>query len=110
MVVAALGVEQAMHDVEALHPLGLFGAFALSGGVAMYIAGTAFIWRRVAGEWALIRFGGATLCMLLIPVLAVAPAIVSLGIVAVVVAAVVGTEQFFGARAKIQTGTQATAS
>jgi hypothetical protein len=69
----------------------------------MYIAGTAFIWRRVAGEWALIRFGGATLCVLLIPLLAVLPAIVALAVIAVVVAAVAGTEQFFGSRAKIQT-------
>ncbi|HEV7742532.1 MAG TPA: low temperature requirement protein A [Pseudolysinimonas sp.] len=103
VVVAALGVEQAMHSVEGMRSLELFGAFALGGGVAMYIAGTAFIWRRVAGEWALIRFGGATLCVLLIPVLALLPAIVSLGVVAIVVAAIVGAEQFFGARAKIQT-------
>ena len=103
VVIAALGIEQAMHAVEGLHPLELFGAFALGGGVALYIAGTAFIWRRVSGEWALIRFGAATLCVLLIPVLALLPAIVSLGIIAVVVAAMVGTEQFFGGRAKITT-------
>ncbi|MEO8261046.1 MAG: low temperature requirement protein A [Pseudolysinimonas sp.] len=103
IVIAALGIEQAMHAIEGLHPLELFGAFALGGGVALYIAGTGFIWRRVSGEWALIRFGGATLCILLIPVLALAPAIVSLGVVAVIVGALVGAEQFFGSRAKIPT-------
>lgn len=103
VVLAALGVEQAMHYIEDLHVLELFGAFALGGGVAMYIAGTGFIWRRVGGEWALIRFGGATLCLLLIPVLAVIPAIVGLAVIAFVVGAVVGAEQFFGARAKIHT-------
>jgi low temperature requirement protein LtrA len=103
VVIAALGLEQAMHAIEGLHPLELFGAFALGGGVAMYLAGTGFIWRRVSGEWALIRFGGATLCVLLIPVLAVLPAIVGIGVVALVIAAIVGAEQYFGSRAKIQT-------
>jgi low temperature requirement protein LtrA len=103
IVIAALGIEQAMHSIEGLHALELFGAFALGGGVALYIAGTGFIWRRASGEWALIRFGGATLCVLLIPVLALLPAIVALAAVAVIVAVIVGTEQFFGGRAKIQT-------
>lgn len=101
VVIAALGVEQAMHYIEELHVLELFGAFALGGGTALYIAGTGFIWRRVAGEWALIRFAGASLCVLLIPVLAIIPAIVALAVVAAVVAAVLGAEQFFGQRAKL---------
>jgi low temperature requirement protein LtrA len=103
IVIAALGIEQAMHAVEGLHTLGLFGAFALGGGVALYVAGTGFIWRRVAGEWALIRFAGATSCLLLIPVLAVLPAVAGLGITAVVIGLIVGAEQFFGARAKVPT-------
>jgi len=109
VVIAALGIEQAMHAIEGLHALELFGAFALGGGVALYIAGTAFIWRRVSGEWALIRFGGATLCVVLIPVLAILPAVVGLGVVALIVAAIVATEQFFGGRAKIPTRSTATA-
>lgn len=109
IVLAALGVEQAMHYIEELHILELFGAFAIGGGVALYIAGTGFIWRRVAGEWALIRFAGATLCVLLIPVLAVLPAIVGLGIVALVVGLVVAAEQFVGSRAKLPTRPVSTA-
>jgi low temperature requirement protein LtrA len=109
IVLAALGIEQAMHAIEGLHALELFGAFALGGGVAMYLAGTGFIWRRASGEWALIRFGGATVCVLLIPVLALLPAIVALGVAAVVVAAVVGAEQFFGSRAKLARRAAATA-
>lgn len=101
IVLGALGVEQAMHYIEDLHALELFGAVALGGGVALYIAGTAFIWRRVAGEWALIRFAGATLCLLVIPLLAVLPAIVGLAVVAVIVGVLVGAEQFFGSRAKV---------
>jgi low temperature requirement protein LtrA len=110
IVITALGVEQAMHAIEDLHALEPFGAFALGGGVALYIAGTAFIWRRASGEWALIRLGGGTLSVLLIPVLAVLPAIVGLAVMAVVVGAIVGVEQFFGTRAKIRTNPDASAA
>ncbi len=107
IVTTALGVEQAMHSIEDLHVLGLFGAFALGGGISLYIAGTAFIWRRASGEWALIRLGGATLSLLVIPLLAVLPSIVGLAVMAVIVGAIVGAEQFFGGRAKIRTNPEA---
>lgn len=110
IVITALGVEQAMHAIEGFHALELFGAFALGGGVALYIAGTAFIWRRASGEWALIRLGGATLSLLVIPVLAFLPAIIGLGVMAVIVGAIVGAEQFFGGRAKIRTNPEASAA
>ena len=110
IVITALGVEKAMHSIEDFHVLGLFGAFALGGGISMYIAGTAFIWRRASGEWALIRLGGATLSLLAIPVLAVLPSIVGLGVMAVIVGVIVGTEQFFGGRAKIRTNPEASAA
>ena len=110
IVITALGVEQAMHAIEDFHVLELFGAFALGGGIALYIAGTAFIWRRVSGEWALIRLGGATLSLLVIPLLAILPAIVGLGVIAVIVGVVVGAEQFFGGRAKIRTDPEASAA
>jgi low temperature requirement protein LtrA len=110
IVITALGVEQAMHAIEDLHTPGLFGAFALGGGISLYLAGTAFIWRRVSGEWALIRLGGATLLLLLIPVFAFLPAIVALGIAALTVGVVVGAEQFFGGRAKIRTNPEASAA
>ncbi|MEO5920344.1 MAG: low temperature requirement protein A [Pseudolysinimonas sp.] len=110
IVITALGVEQAMHAIEGFHALGLFGAFALGGGISLYIAGTAFIWRRASGEWALIRLGGATLSLLVIPLLAILPAIVSLGVIAVIVGVVVGAEQFFGGRAKIRTNPEASAA
>jgi len=110
IVITALGVEQAMHSIEDFHVLELFGAFALGGGIALYIAGTAFIWRRASGEWALIRLGGATLSLLVIPLLAALPAIVGLAVMAVIVGIVVGTEQFFGSRAKIRTNPEASAA
>jgi low temperature requirement protein LtrA len=110
IVITALGVEQAMHSIEDFHVLGLFGAFALGSGISLYIAGTAFIWRRASGEWALIRLGGATLSLLVIPLLAFLPAIVGLGLVALIVGVVVGAEQYFGGRAKIRTNPEASAA
>ncbi|MGE3192947.1 MAG: low temperature requirement protein A [Microbacteriaceae bacterium] len=101
VVIAALGVEQAMHAIEQPEALGLFGACALGGGVGLYLAGTGFIWRRAGGEWALIRFAGATLCLLLVAVLAVLPAIAGLGVIAAVAGLVAGAEQVLGARAKL---------
>ncbi|MGN6503402.1 MAG: low temperature requirement protein A [Pseudolysinimonas sp.] len=100
IVIAALGVEQAMHAVEQPDPFGLFGAVALGGGAGLYIAGTALIWRRVAGEWALIRFAGATAFVLLIPVFALLPAVIGLGIAAVLIWLIIAAEQLLGARAK----------
>ncbi len=110
IVITALGVEQAMHAIEDFQLLGLFGAFALGGGIALYIAGTAFIWRRASGEWALIRLGGATLSLLVIPLFAFLPAIAALAVTALIVGAVVGAEQFFGARARIRTDPDASAA
>jgi low temperature requirement protein LtrA len=100
IVIAALGIEQAVHGVEDAHPFGLFGAVALGGGVGLYVAGTAVIWRRVAGEWALVRFAGATAFVLLIPVFALLPAVIGLGIAAVLIGLIVAAEQLLGARAK----------
>jgi low temperature requirement protein LtrA len=110
IVITALGIEQAMHAIEGLEAPGIFGAFALGSGIALYIAGTAFIWRRVSGEWALIRLGGATLSLLVIPALAILPAIAGLAIMAVIVGVIVGAEQFFGGRAKIRTDPEASAA
>jgi low temperature requirement protein LtrA len=100
IVIAALGIEQAMRAVDQPDPFGLFGAVALGGGVGLYVAGTAVIWRRVVGEWALIRFAGATLFVVMIPVFAVLPAIIGLGVAAVLIGLVASAEQVLGTRAK----------
>jgi len=39
VVISALGVEQAMHHIEHAEPFGAFGAAALLGGTALYLAG-----------------------------------------------------------------------
>ena len=59
IVVVALGLEVAMAHIEESEPFGFFGAAALCGGAACYLAGTAFFARRVIGEWAVIRLVGA---------------------------------------------------
>jgi low temperature requirement protein LtrA len=101
IVIVALGIETTMHEVTGWHALGWFAACALGGGVGLYLAGTGFVWRRVSGEWALIRFAGATLAVLLVPALAFVPAVVALAIAFVVVVAVAVVEQLLGRRGKL---------
>ena len=101
IVIAALGVETSMGHVTGFAVTGLFSAFALSGGVALYLAGTGFLWLRVSGEWSLPRFAAAILLLALIPVFAIAPAVVALGVVFLIVLAVAVTEGLLGQRAKL---------
>lgn len=102
IVLAALGIEQAMAHVEAGERLGLFGASALGGGLALYLAGTALIWRRSAGEWALVRWSGAALALASIPVAAVTQAMVSLGVTCVALVLLIVAEAVIGPRGKLR--------
>jgi low temperature requirement protein LtrA len=72
--------------------VGLFGASALFGGTALYIAGHAFFWRRMSGRWNVLQFAAATLLIALIPVALVLPALVCLALVAAVVIATAATQ------------------
>ncbi|MDQ0896123.1 low temperature requirement protein A [Agromyces ramosus] len=67
IVLAALGLEVAMAHVESTDALGLFGAAALSGGVACYLAGTAAFARRLLGRWSVVRLAIATIFVVLTP-------------------------------------------
>ena len=110
IVIAALGIETTVgHVADSVAP-GLFSAFALGGGVALYLAGTGFIWLRVSGEWSIPRFAAAALLLLLIPVLAIVPALVALGLVFLIVAALAVSEGLLGERAKLRAGPASTAS
>jgi len=100
-VIAALGVETTMHEAPGWHAIGWFAACGLGGGVALSLASTAFLWRRASGEWALIRFGGATLALVLLPALAFLPAVVALAVEFVVIVAVAAVEQVLGQRGKL---------
>jgi low temperature requirement protein LtrA len=92
VVISALGVEQAMHHVEEPESFGLFGAAALFGGTALYLAGHGAFWRRSAGYWKIWRMAGAAVIVALVPVGASAPSLVALAIVVALTATVVIVE------------------
>jgi low temperature requirement protein LtrA len=78
IVLAALGLEVAMAHIEDPDPLGLFGAAALSGGAACYLAGTTAFARRLLGTWNLPRLAIATIFVALTPVLSALPTLAAL--------------------------------
>jgi low temperature requirement protein LtrA len=102
IVIAALGIETTMSHVAGFASPGLFSAFALASGVALYLAGTGFVWLRVSGEWSLPRFAAAVLLLALIPVLAVTQALVSLGAVLLIVVGLAAAEGLLGQRVKLR--------
>ncbi|MET0725047.1 MAG: low temperature requirement protein A [Leifsonia sp.] len=101
IIIVALGVEQAMHDIEAPEPIGYFAAWALGGGLSLYLATTGFIWARVSGQWSLLRFGAAVLALVLVPVIAEQVALVALPILVVVSVGLAVFEEGLGPRAKV---------
>ena len=108
IVITALGIETSVGHVADSVPSGLFSAWALAGGTALYLAATGFIWLRVSGEWSLPRFAAGAVLLLSIPLLAVVPALVALGIVIVLVVAPAVAEGLLGQRAKIPAQVPAT--
>jgi low temperature requirement protein LtrA len=87
VILAALGVEEAMAHVSDAEPFGSFGAAALGAGLAVYAAATA-VFGRIAGlPWPLVRLGAAVALAALIPVLALVAATWALVIVAALLAA-----------------------
>ena len=109
IVIAALGIETTMRHVSGFAAAGLFPAIALASGVALYLAGTGFIWLRVSKQWSLPRFGTGVLLLALIPVLAIIPALVALGVVLLIVIALAVAEALLGQRAKLGGTKQASA-
>jgi low temperature requirement protein LtrA len=101
IVLTALGIETAVgHVADAATP-GWFSAVALGGGTALYLAATGFVWLRVSGEWSLPRFAAGVLLLISIPLLAVVPALLALGIVLVLVVAPAVAEGLLGQRVKL---------
>lgn len=84
IVLAALGLEVAMAHIESAEAYGLFGAAALGGGVACYLAGAAFFARRLLGRWNSIRLVFATALLLLVPAISLVPPVIALASVAAV--------------------------
>lgn len=90
IVVLALGVEQVLGHAAEAEPLGLFGAAALYGGIALYLLGHSLFWRRIGGTWRVLRLVGALLLLLLLPLGALLQPLAALALaVAVPVAAAV---------------------
>ena len=84
VVVSALGVEEAMAAVDSSEAFGFFGAAALAGGVAVYLVGTAVFLRSSGTRWPVYRLIGAAMTLVLIPLLAMMPALAALAAVVVV--------------------------
>lgn len=76
IILTALGIEVATsHLDDTEHGIGLFGAIALCGGASLFLAGTGFFWRRLAGWWPWTRLGSGVILLAVIPLITVLPAL-----------------------------------
>ena len=82
VVLAALGLEVAMAHIESTASFGFFGAAALGGGVACYLAGTVAFARRLLRTWNFTRLAFAVAFVVLSPVLGILTPAVALASVA----------------------------
>jgi low temperature requirement protein LtrA len=92
VVLAALGVEEAMAHIGEAEPLGWFGASVLAAGLAAYLAATAVFARLIDGRWPIVRVLATLLLAASVAVLAVVPSMAALAIAVVLVAAVAAVE------------------
>jgi low temperature requirement protein LtrA len=83
IILAALGVEQALAHLDSGH-LGTVASGALGGGLALSIAGMAAAERRVGGRWSWWRVAAVAALLLGVVVLPPANPAVALGLVALV--------------------------
>ena len=85
VILAALGVEEAMAHIGDAEPFGLFGASALAAGLALYTAATAAFGRLVDVGWSATRVIGALALAASVPLLAaITPMWALVGVVGVV--------------------------
>lgn len=82
IILSALGIEVTMAHVSSTRPLGWFGAVALTGGAAVYLAGTALFARRVAGVDIRPRLLAATILLSMSVVIGQSPPLGALGVMA----------------------------
>ena len=83
IILTATGIELTMHGIASPEPLGWFGGAALAGGVSLYQFGTVLFWRRLTGEWLVLRLVVATLLLPGVVIAALLPAMASLAIAVV---------------------------
>lgn len=96
IILAALGVEDAMAHIGDVEHYGWFGAAALSSGLALYIGATAVFLRVVGQPWSWVRIIAAVALIALIPVLAAVAPIGALAIAALVLVAALVIESVRG--------------
>ena len=92
IVVAAVGVEDAMARVGELEPFGAFSAGVLLGGFSCYLLGHVAVWRRATGRWHLPRAGLAVVVLALWPAVAAVPPLLALGTAVAVLGALIAWE------------------
>ena len=91
IIVTALGVEQAMAHLSDAR-LGALGAWALCGGVALFLCATSAVLRRAGGPWLPARPAAAVVLLALAPLLDDARPLIALGAALTVVGAVAVAE------------------
>ena len=87
VILAALGVEEAMAHIADPEAFGSFGASALGAGLALYAAATAAFGRMAGLPWPVLRIGAAIAFAAAIPLLAVVVPVWALVIVVALLAA-----------------------
>ncbi|WP_448006786.1 low temperature requirement protein A [Agromyces bauzanensis] len=97
VILAALGVEEAMAHIGDVEPFGWFGASALGAGLAVYLASTGLFGRVVDLPWPVIRIVAALVLAASVPALAALAAMWVLVIVVAVLAVMLVLESV-GAR------------
>jgi low temperature requirement protein LtrA len=94
IILTALGIEVATsHLGETHHGVGWFGAIALCAGVSLFLSGTGFYWRRLAGWWPWTRLGSGVILLAVIPAVAALPALVALAALTALVVALLFAEE-----------------
>lgn len=88
IIIAALGIEDAMKHISDSEPFGWFGAIALGGGIAAFAAGTILFSVLVGLRRPIMRGIEAVVLIAAIPMLAAVPALAAL-VIAVVLMAVI---------------------
>lgn len=95
VVLSALGVKELLHQVadtehyDLAEPLHGLGAWALAGGVGLFLLGAAAIRWRTGGRASAVLAVGGAVCLAAGPVVEHVPGLAALGALAVVTAAVV---------------------
>jgi low temperature requirement protein LtrA len=94
IILTALGIEVATsHLDDTSHGIGWFGAIALCAGTSLFLAGTGFFWRRLAGWWPWTRLGSGVILLAVIPGIAALPPLIALAAVAALVMALLFAEE-----------------